>query len=265
MPDATHVTVPLGGNVTCTINNNDNAPALHLRKTITNDNGGGAAAIDWTLTATGTGASPTNLSGTTPVDSTATFKADTYALGESGPTGYTAGAWNCGAASMPDATHVTVPLGGNVTCTINNNDTKASPSGTTVQKWVLHDTMTIVGIRHGAGDEGTARVTFRLYSDDSCATQEGSDEVVTISAAGVASTVTGVTVTDTGLYYWRAQYSGDAFNTGFTTACGVEITEIHATDEGRTEVLFTGAIGAGFAIPLLLLGFWNRKRRQIEA
>ncbi len=42
VPDATHVTVPLGGNVTCTINNDDNAPALHLRKTVTNDNGGTA-------------------------------------------------------------------------------------------------------------------------------------------------------------------------------------------------------------------------------
>ncbi len=57
------------------------------------------------------------------MDSGATFKADTYALAESGgPSGYTAGAWNCGAARMPDATNVTVPLGGNVTCTINNND-----------------------------------------------------------------------------------------------------------------------------------------------
>src|SRR5262245_59443283 len=122
MPDATHVVVPFGGNVTCTINNNDNQPALHLRKTVTNDNGGSALAAAWTLTATGTGANPSNLSGSTPVDSGAGFKTDTYALGESGPGNYTAGAWDCGAASMPDATHVTVPLGANVTCTINNTD-----------------------------------------------------------------------------------------------------------------------------------------------
>src|SRR5258706_12427849 len=60
---AAHVTVGLGQDVTCTINNNDNPPQLHLRKTITNDNGGAAAVTDWTLTATGTGGSPTNLSG----------------------------------------------------------------------------------------------------------------------------------------------------------------------------------------------------------
>jgi hypothetical protein len=126
----------LGGNVTCTINNDDNVPQLHLRKTITNDNGGTAAATDWTLTATGAAASPTNLSGSTPVDSGASFKTDTYALGESGPANYTAGAWNCGAATMPDATHVTVPLGGNVTCTINNND---NPPGLHLRKTVTNN------------------------------------------------------------------------------------------------------------------------------
>lgn len=125
-PDATHVTVPLGANVTCTINNNDNAPQLHLRKTITNDNGGSATVTDWTLNAAGADQSPTNLSGSTPVDSTGTFKADTYALSETnGPSGYTPSAWDCGAATMPDATHVTVPFGGNVTCTINNDDNQA--------------------------------------------------------------------------------------------------------------------------------------------
>ncbi len=117
------ITLAAGESATCTINNNDNAPQLHLRKTITTDNGGTDLATDWTLSATGALGSPTNLSGSTPVDSTTGFKADTYSLAETGgPTGYNAGAWDCGAATMPDATHVTVPLGGNVTCTINNND-----------------------------------------------------------------------------------------------------------------------------------------------
>ena len=78
------ITVGIGESATCTIVNNDIGPALHLRKTVTNDNGGTALATAWTLTATGTGGSPSNLSGSTPVDSTASFKADTYALAESG-------------------------------------------------------------------------------------------------------------------------------------------------------------------------------------
>lgn len=116
-------TISAGQTKTCTVTNNDNEPALHLRKTVTNDNGGTALVSAWTLSATGTAVSPTNLSGKTPVDSGMGFKADTYALAETGgPSGYTAGTWNCGSAAMPDATHVTVPLGGNVTCTINNDD-----------------------------------------------------------------------------------------------------------------------------------------------
>ncbi len=100
--------------------------ALHLRKTVTNDGGGTAAATAWTLTATGMGASPTSFSGSTPADSGAGFQADTYTLAEAGgPTGYTAGAWGCvltGQATTVAVTDskVVVGAGQDVTCTINN-------------------------------------------------------------------------------------------------------------------------------------------------
>ena len=121
------MTVGLGQDVTCTINNDDNVPALHLRKTVTNDNGGLELKEAWTLTATGTVVSPTNLSGSTPVNSTSGFKADTYLLAESGPSGYTPSAWSCvltGTQTPVTVTtaHVTVGLGQDVTCTINNDD-----------------------------------------------------------------------------------------------------------------------------------------------
>ena len=110
---------------TCTINNNDNGPSLTLLKTVTNDNGGTAVNTAWTLTATGALVSPTNLSGTTPVASGAGFKADTYALGETGgPAGYTAGSWSCvknGGAPVTGSS-ITLGLADVATCTINNND-----------------------------------------------------------------------------------------------------------------------------------------------
>ncbi len=118
------VAVGLGQDVTCTINNNDNPPSLTLLKTVTNDNGGSAAASAWTLTATGTGGTPTNLSGASGVASGATFKADTYTLGESGPSGYTGGSWSCvknGGAAVSGNT-ITLANGDTATCTINNND-----------------------------------------------------------------------------------------------------------------------------------------------
>jgi uncharacterized repeat protein (TIGR01451 family) len=123
-------TIAPGETKTCTVTNDDNAPALHLRKTVTNDNGGAAAATDWTLTATGTGEGATNLSGKTPVDSGSGFKADTYTLGETGPAGYTGSAWTCtsGEKSVPVVdSQVTIDLGADVTCTINNNDNPPPP------------------------------------------------------------------------------------------------------------------------------------------
>ena len=57
--------IPNGGTETCTITNDDVAPSLTLTNSVTNDDGGTAAATDWTLTATGA----TTLTGTTPVAS----------------------------------------------------------------------------------------------------------------------------------------------------------------------------------------------------
>ena len=229
--DCTSLAVTVGATTTCTITNNDNAPALHLRKTVTNDNGGAAAATAWTLTATGTVASPTNLSGSTPVDSGTTFKADTYTLGESGPSGYTAGAWNCGTATMPTTTTVTVPFGGNVTCTINNDDNIATPEIATHMKWTLNDRSTMMGWRSGGG---ASTVTFTLYKDggglSSCepSTQIASatETVAVNDTTGAAATVTGYTTEVAGTYHWIASFSGNSNNDDIATNCGDEVTTL---------------------------------------
>ncbi len=109
------------------------APSLTLQKALTTDNGGTALNTDWTLTATGASGSPTNLSGTTPVVSnttfsSATFKADTYTLGESGgPSGYTATTYSCAVnGGGPVVSNSLTLVGGDTAvCTINNNDNAA--------------------------------------------------------------------------------------------------------------------------------------------
>jgi hypothetical protein len=115
------VTLALGDDVTCTINNNDIAPQLKLVKTVTNDNGGTAAPNDWDLTATGSG----GFTELTPAAADATFRNVTagvaYALSETGPGGYTAGAWSCVGGSQVGSS-ITLALNTQVTCTINNND-----------------------------------------------------------------------------------------------------------------------------------------------
>src|SRR5204862_512824 len=75
---------------------------------------------DFTLSADGTAAN--DLSGTSPVDSTATLKADTWTLSETPAAGYAASDWVCVGGTQGDATHVTVGLAGEATCTITNND-----------------------------------------------------------------------------------------------------------------------------------------------
>jgi hypothetical protein len=105
-------------------------PSLHLRKIVTNDNGGTAHDTDWTLTASGSMGAWTYLSGTTPVDSDvtyphATFGAATHTLTESGgpASGYTASDWACvGGAHAQVGNTIEVDKGDNTTCTITNDD-----------------------------------------------------------------------------------------------------------------------------------------------
>lgn len=114
------VTVGVGEEVTCTINNDDEPALLTLVKTITNDNRGTAAPTDWTLTAAG----PVTVAGPVgdPAVTKAAVAAGEYGLSESeGPGGYTAGDWSCDGGTLTDST-VTLGVGEDVTCTLNNDD-----------------------------------------------------------------------------------------------------------------------------------------------
>ncbi len=119
------IQVGLNGEATCTITNDDIAPKLHLRKIVTNDNGGTKTVADFTLNADGTGAN--DLSGTSPVDSGASLKADTWTLSESVVAGYTKTDWDCVGGGTYNKTAggvetIQVGLNGEATCTITNDD-----------------------------------------------------------------------------------------------------------------------------------------------
>jgi hypothetical protein len=114
-----------GGTATCTITNNDDQAGLTLIKNVINDNGGTAAASDWTLTANGGAAGV--LSGAGGAVSDASFNAGTYTLSESGgPAGYTASAWVCTGAGVQVNNQITLGLGQGATCTITNDDNLTS-------------------------------------------------------------------------------------------------------------------------------------------
>src|SRR2546430_8328836 len=126
-------TIAIGDTKTCTITNDDVAPKLHLRKVVTNDNGGTKTVADFTLTANGTGTN--DLSGTSPVDSGSGLQADTWALSATNVAGYTASAWNC-VGGTQSGSNITVGVGGEATCTITNDD---NAPGLHLRKVVVND------------------------------------------------------------------------------------------------------------------------------
>jgi len=116
-------TLAAGATVTCTFTNTVLQPHLTLTDTVVNNNGGSAVASNWTLTATGS-TTISGASGSTAVTN-AQVVAGTYALSESGPSGYTAGLWSCNGGSQA-GNSITLSPGNNVTCTITNTDQPAN-------------------------------------------------------------------------------------------------------------------------------------------
>jgi hypothetical protein len=114
------IALALGQSATCTINNNDIAPALHLRKVVVNNNGGTKTVADFTLTANGAGTN--DLSGISPVDSGTGLKADTWALSETNVYGYSASAWVCVGGGSQSGSNISLAVGQSATCTITNDD-----------------------------------------------------------------------------------------------------------------------------------------------
>ena len=96
-----------------------------------------------------------------------------------------------------------------------------SPSMTTAQNLIPNDAATISGTTSNAG--GT--VTFNLFSpsDATCSGTPALTQQVTVNGDGTYKTTNSTFIaSDTGEWRWQVIYSGDANNTGTTSACGVE-------------------------------------------
>ncbi len=224
-----NITLAAGDNKTCTITNNDNAPSLGLRKTITKDNGGQNNETDWTLTATGAGDTLTNLSGTTPVDSGSNFKADTYTLGETGPSGYTAGNWTCTGGGTQDGNKITLGLGESAICTINNDD---QPGRLIVKKVLTQD---------DGGDEDYEDFSFKVNGGSSIDFESDGQNEITVNSG----TYTVVENTAAG---YDTSYSNctDVFvPNGGSATCTITNDDIAPTLKLQKTVLGSAALDAG--------------------
>ena len=157
-------------------------PILHLRKVVINDDGGTATVADFTLTANGTGSN--DLSGTSPVDSDDTLLADTWALSETGPAGYTASAWVCVGGTQSGST-ITLVAGEEATCTITNTDD--TPTLKLVKSVVNNDGGTAVANDWDLTATGTSRTFTEL-------TPAAADATFRNVTAGVEYTLSETTV-----------------------------------------------------------------------
>jgi hypothetical protein len=88
------------------------------------------------------------------------------------------------------------------------------------------------GLRTGAATPGT--LTFKLWLVNTagvCSSQVGSSVAVNNITDNVTYTMaTGISVTTATTYYWTVDYSGDEFNSLFSTTCGSESTTISKTE-----------------------------------
>ena len=135
--DAGAVTVPNGGDVVCTITNDDQPGSLQLVKRIINDDGGTATVSTFGIITSAPGAlnfgagvadgrQHARLQQRRPPG-----RRRPYTFSELDVAGYTEGTWSCTGATATgtafDAGAVTVPNGGDVVCTITNDDQQGSP------------------------------------------------------------------------------------------------------------------------------------------
>jgi len=121
---------------------------------------------------------------------------------------------------------ITASYTGNATYTFSSSSpltqtvNKASPSltstatpGQGTEGATLKDSATL-----SSGYSPTGTITFTLHQG-SCTGTVLDTETVSVSGNGSYSTPTGYASTQVGSYDWQASYSGDANNTGVTSAC----------------------------------------------
>jgi Prealbumin-like fold domain len=120
-------TIANGETKTCTVTNDDQPGKLIVIKHVINDNGGSKTAADFTLDSGGTNDSPDNFAGSES-GTNVTLDAGSYAVTETGPSGYT--------ESDSAGCSGTIANGETKTCTVTNDD---EPGHLIVKKHVVND------------------------------------------------------------------------------------------------------------------------------
>jgi len=220
--------IAVGDTKTCTVTNDDVAPKLIVIKHVINDNGGTAAANDFTMTVNPT---PASFPGAEAPGTTVTLDAGNYVVTEAGPSGYFE-------THTADCTG-TIAIGETKTCTVTNND--IAPQ--------------LIVIKHVINDNGgtAAANAFTMTVDDPDANPASFPGA---EAPGTTVVVDpgDYTVTETGPSGYAASFSADftgSIAIGETKTCTVTNNDIAPTltvnkvlvpssDPGKFNLLIDG-------------------------
>ena len=220
------ITLDEGDDITCTITNDDATAHLNLVKVVTADNGGTAVATDFTLSAAG----PTPISGAGGAESD--VNAGSYALSETGPSGYLASAWVC-VGGTQNGSNVTLANGVSATCTINNDD--------------IQPKLTVIKIVQGGVGVLPSDFTITVTGNSpSPATFPGSaGQLVTLNAGDYS-------VTESTVSPYTGGFSADCTGSiavGETKTCTITNSVATRSSQGFWATHFTVASSTWLAIP----------------
>ncbi len=111
----------------------------------------------------------------------------------------------------------------------------------------LHDTAHLAGVTAGA----TGTLTFRLYSDSSCAHAVWGSPVQTTGINGPGDYDSpSITVTSPGTYYWTVSYGGDSENPAIpTTACNAP-NESTVVSKASPNLVTSASAGGTLGVPV---------------
>jgi hypothetical protein len=231
--DCTIANAVLATDYSCTITNDDIQPKLIVIKNVINDNGGTAAAGDFTLSVTGTDVAPSSFAGVSAPGVLVGLDAGTYSVSESGPFGY--------ARSDSADCAGSIGVGETRTCTITNNDIQP----------------TLVVIKHVINNNGgsavsadfTMTVTGTHVSPAGFPGAEAPGTVVKLDAGAYSVAETGP-----GLYaQTNAADCAGSIGVGQTKTCTVtndDVYEFIGFFEPVENLPVLNGVNAGRAIPL---------------
>lgn len=171
--NCTDIVVPNGGSATCTITNNDQPASLTVIKHVINDNGGTAAAGDFTMNVTGTNVSDSSFLGVESPGTTVTLNAGSFSVDEGAFSGYT--------KTIGSNCSGTIANGENKTCTITNDD---QPGTLIVKKEITNDNGGNNVCKDFSFNYGTGVIAFEEDCQNEFSVPAGTYTVAEIAAAG---------------------------------------------------------------------------------